>query len=66
MIVNGLNRLHPDSALALYGVADQNTFPAAKNKTLVLLFESDEIHDDWTESEHPRVLEVSQNFFTYL
>jgi len=57
VIVNGLNRLNPDSALALYGVADQNTFAAAKNKTLVLLFESDEIHDDWTESDHPRVLE---------
>ena len=63
--MNGLNRLNPDSALALYGVADQNTFAAAKNKTLVLLFESDEIHDDWTESDHPRVLEVGQTFFTF-
>lgn len=58
VIVNGLNRLPPDSALALYGVADQNTFEDAKNKTLVLLFESDEINEGWSEIQHPSVLEV--------
>lgn len=60
VVVNRLDQIEPADALALYGIAEEKGMNVAKNKTIVLLFESSLIDDQWTERDHYQILKVRQ------
>ena len=59
IIIKQLNEIDPSVALALYGISDENSLFIAKNKTIILLFESSDITENWNERNHPEILKVS-------